>query len=66
MRLLAVIAVAAAVFAPAAQAETVRAIAVAKPPPNNERRISLVIGNNGYKTSPLRHPVNDARPIGFH
>lgn len=52
-----------AVFALNAGAEQVRALAPAKPAPNNERRVALVIGNSAYKTSPLRNPVNDARRI---
>ncbi len=28
-----------------------------------ERRLALVIGNNAYRTSPLRNPVNDARDV---
>jgi formylglycine-generating enzyme required for sulfatase activity/uncharacterized caspase-like protein len=29
----------------------------------NEHRVALIIGNAGYKTSPLRNPVNDARAM---
>ncbi len=30
---------------------------------NGESRLALVIGNGGYKESPLRNPVNDARAV---
>ena len=29
----------------------------------NEQRVALVIGNSGYKESPLKNPVNDATDI---
>jgi len=29
-----------------------------------ERRVALVIGNAGYKTSPLKNPLNDSRDMG--
>ncbi len=53
----------AGLFALHASAEQVRSLVPAKPAPNNERRIALVIGNSAYKTSPLRNPVNDARAM---
>ena len=28
-----------------------------------ERRVALVVGNAGYKTSPLLNPVNDSRAM---
>ena len=28
-----------------------------------EKRVALVIGNGGYRTSPLKNPVNDATDI---
>jgi uncharacterized caspase-like protein len=28
-----------------------------------ERRTTLVIGNGGYKSAPLRNPVNDAKDM---
>ena len=37
-----------------------RGISVTKAKPS-DRRVALVIGNAGYKSSPLRNPVNDAR-----
>ncbi|MEE8435670.1 MAG: caspase family protein [bacterium] len=33
-------------------------------PTNSEQRVALVIGNSGYKFSPLKNPVNDAKDIG--
>lgn len=33
------------------------------PRPAKEQRIALVIGNGGYKESPLSNPVNDARDL---
>ena len=62
MRLVAFL-VAALLVAPAALGEQVRSLVPAKPAPNNERRVALVIGNSAYKTSPLRNPVNDARAM---
>lgn len=42
------------------------------PPLSSERRVALVVGNSGYKNSPLTNPVNDAvdmsetlRSLGF-
>jgi len=48
----------------AAHAQPTKGIRVGKRGPGTdgpERRVALVIGNAGYKTAPLRNPVNDAR-----
>ena len=33
----------------------------AAPPPDDEAKVALVIGNSEYKASPLENPANDAK-----
>src|SRR4030095_11638242 len=35
-----------------------------RPPSGVERRVALVVGNDGYLTAPLRNARNDARDVG--